>query len=117
MSMSEKSLVKVSERHCQQKLESMGLCKHDVGVYPHLDVSLAYTHLFGEAVGPWAAYFPSWLGVLPAKQGTWMSLLFKPLPPQGLHAGRLASDPRSFQLKENRQVAKVLGAQLQGNFH
>ena len=47
MSMSEKSLVKVSERHCRQKLESMGLCKHDVGVYPHLDVSLAYTHLFG----------------------------------------------------------------------
>ena len=117
MSMSEKSLVKVSERHCRQKLESMGLRKHDVGVYPHLDVSLAYTHLFGEPVGPWAANFPSWLGVLPAKQGTWMSLPFKPLPPQGLHAGRLASDPRSFQLKENRQVAKVLGAQLQGNFH
>ena len=29
-----------------------------------------------------------------------MSLPFKALPPQGLHAGRLASDPRSFQLKE-----------------
>ena len=46
-----------------------------------------------------------------------MSLLFKALPPQGLHAGRLASDPRSFQLKEQSSSQKVLGAQLQGNFH
>lgn len=59
-SVSEKPLVKVNERHCRQKLESTGLCKHGIGVYPHLDVSLAYTHLFGEDVGPWAAYFPSW---------------------------------------------------------
>lgn len=46
-----------------------------------------------------------------------MSLPFKALPPQGLHAGRLASDPRSFQLKEQSSSQKVLGAQLQGDFH
>lgn len=54
------SWVKGSERHCRRRPASTGLRKHGVGVYPHLDVCLAYTHLFGEAVGPRAAYFPSW---------------------------------------------------------
>ncbi|XP_033032640.1 uncharacterized protein LOC117062866 [Trachypithecus francoisi] len=38
-------------------------------------------------------------------------------PSQELNTGKLASAPRSFQAKENSQGAKVLGAQLEGDFH
>lgn len=44
-----------------------------------------------------------------------MSLPFKALSPQGLHGGRLASHPRSFQLKENGQVASP-GSSAAGQF-
>jgi hypothetical protein len=62
------------------------------------------------------------LGVLLLKQGVEMSSSFKSLtvhrgPPKRLNTGRLPSALRSFQLKENRKVAKVLGAQLEGDFH